>query len=188
MGTKNLPDNFYEKIKPRLHRRIGRELRLARCVLDLGCGSCDLVRYLADAHHQQVTGVDLSSEHFPRRRRSQRGVRFQCMHKDAATLSFAADESVDAVVAVWALHEMDHPESILAEAHRVLRPGGEILVIDFPRGSLAQRLWNENYYSRREIERMVKQAGFAEVRAKTIERAQVIWVTGHRLSLDRTGQ
>jgi len=26
--TKQLPDSFYERIKPRLHKRIGRELRL----------------------------------------------------------------------------------------------------------------------------------------------------------------
>ena len=32
--------NFYEKIKPRLEKRIGREVRLAKRILDLGCGVC----------------------------------------------------------------------------------------------------------------------------------------------------
>ena len=63
----NSGGQVYEKIKPRLHRRIGRELRLAHRVLDLGCGSCELVRYLADAYEQQVTGVDISSGSFLRR-------------------------------------------------------------------------------------------------------------------------
>jgi len=52
--TTKFPDNFYETIRPRLHRRIGHEMRLAHRVLDRGCGSCDLVRYLASAYGQAV--------------------------------------------------------------------------------------------------------------------------------------
>jgi len=51
-----LSHEFYERIKPRLHQRIGRELRLAGQVLDLGCGACELVRYLAHTYSQHVTG------------------------------------------------------------------------------------------------------------------------------------
>jgi len=188
MARANLPENFYERIKPCLHERIGRELRLARHVLDVGCGSCELVRYLANAYHQKVAGVDISSGSFPKRRRSLEGQRFRCIHQDAAHLEFIRDRSVDAVVTTWALHEMKRPQAILAEVNRILRPGGEILVIDFPRGSLAQRLWDENYYSPAQVERMVQQARFTEVRCKTIERGQVLWVTGHRRNLTGAGQ
>ena len=62
--SKVFNENFCEEIKPHLYKRIGRELRLARYVLDLGCGSFDLVKYLDDSYHQQVTGVDVSSESF----------------------------------------------------------------------------------------------------------------------------
>lgn len=184
MGTQSLPDNFYEKVKPRLHRRIGRELRLARRVLDFGCGPCELVEYLADAYHQKIAGVDVSSGSFPAHRRSRSGRRFRCIRQDAARLSAVAEESVDAVVTVCALHEMDRPDAILAKAREVLRPGGEILAVDFPRGSLAQRLWNEDYYSPGEVERMMTQAGFTDVRVRTIERGQLIWATGYRPSGD----
>lgn len=180
MAAKNLAENFYEKIKPRLHRRIGRELGLARCVLDLGCGSCELVKYLADTYHQQVTGVDVSSGSFPRRRRSRDGGRFRCIRRNATTLRFAADESVDAVVMVWALHEMDRPKSILTEARRVLRPGGEALVIDFPRGSLAQKLWGEDYYRPDEIKQLLTEAGLTNIRVRLIEQGQVIWAKAFR--------
>lgn len=186
MSPKDLPDNFYEKIKPRLYRRIGRELRLARRVLDLGCGSCELVQYLADTYHQRVTGVDISSGNFPKRRRSRPDEHFRCIRRDAAKLRFAADESVDAVVTVWALHEMDRPESIVPEARRVLRPGGEILIVDFPRGSLAQRLWNENYYRPDDLKRFLAEAGLAEVRVRLIEQGQVMW--GRAYHPSQTGQ
>jgi len=180
MATETVPQNLYEQIKPRLHRRIGRELRLARRVLDLGCGGCDLVRYLAATYQQQVTGVDIGSGVFPKGRSSPNGVRFRCLRRDAARLGFAPDRSVDAVIMMWALHEMDHPDAILTEARRVLRPGGEVLIVDFPRGSLAQKLWNENYYRPQEVQRLLVEAGFADVRTRLIERRQVLWARAHQ--------
>ena len=181
MGKQEVSEIFYEEIKPRLHRRIGRELRLARYVLDLGCGSCELVRYLADAYGQKVTGVDISSDSFPhRQRRTRQGIGFDCIRRDASELDFAADGSVDAVVTVWALHEMEKPETILAEACRVLRPGGEVLVVDFPRGSLAQQFWDEDYYRPEEVKSLLREAGFIDVRVRLVECEQVIWARGYR--------
>ena len=84
MRHKKSADNFYEIIRPRLHWRIGHELRLAGRVLDLGCGPCDLVEYLAFAYRQTVTGVDVSSKKFPHRRHLSDGSRFHCIRKDAA--------------------------------------------------------------------------------------------------------
>lgn len=179
-ARQNLPDNFYEKIKPRLYRRIGRELRVAGHVIDLGCGSCGLVEYLVNTYHQRVTGVDISRESFPKGRRSQNGREFHCIRQDAARLGFARDGSADAVVMLWSLHEMDRPRSVLAEAYRVLRPGGELLVVDFPRDSLAQRLWNEAYYRPEEIERLLSNGGFADIRTRLIEKQQVVWARGHQ--------
>jgi len=176
--TKQQPENFYEQIKPRLHRRIGREIRLARRVLDLGCGSCDLVRHLASAYGQEVTGVDISGGSFPSRRHTPDGSPFHCLKRNAAHLSFAADGSTDVVVTMWALHEMKNPEAILREARRVLRPGGEIFVIDFPRDSLARRLWNEDYYRPAEVKGMLEKAGFEQVQVRLIEQGQVMWARG----------
>ena len=180
MPSRVFHDNFYEVIKPRLFRRIGHELRLARYVLDLGCGSCDLVRYLADTYHQQVTGVDISSESFPKRRRLQHGLRFRCIRRNASNLEFSLDDSVDAIVIMWALHEMDQPESIMTEVHRVLRPGGEILIVDFPKDSLARKLWDENYYRPDEIKWLLMKAGLVDIRVRLIEQEQIIWAIGYQ--------
>ena len=173
-----MKDDFYEKIKPRLHRRIGRELRLAGRILDLGCGACELVQYLAQTYRQKVTGVDISGGSFPGRRHTSDGRRFRCIRKNAKHLSFVKDASMDAVVSIWALHEMDHPEAILAESRRILRPGGELLIVDFPKNSLAQKLWDEKYYRPEEVEMLLKEAEFKTVRARLIEQKQIIWAKG----------
>jgi len=180
MPHEGLKHDFYERIKPRLHKRIARELRLARHVLDLGCGSCGLVRYLAETCRQEVTGVDVVSDGFPKRRRSRAGVPFRCLRRDAARLPFAADGSADAVVTMWALHEMKRPMAILAETRRVLRAGAELLVLDFPKGSLAQRLWDEDYYRPDEVKRLLEETGFSDIRVRLIEQGQVIWARAYQ--------
>ncbi len=180
METAKLSENFYDKIKPRLHERIGRELRGAKRVLDLGCGDCELVRYLADTYGQQVTGIDISGESFPDYQEiAKAGKNVRCIHKDAANLEFLYG-TVDAVIIMWALHEMKNPQAVLQEASRVLRPGGKVLVVEFPRNSLAQKLWNENYYTSEELADSLRKAGFEDIRDKRIEHKQILWVSGYR--------
>ena len=175
-----LPDDFYDNINPRLLRRIGRELCLAGRVLDLGCGPCKLVSFLAETYHIQVTGVDISSESFPELSPFDGKERIRCIRKDAEHLDFMANESADAVVTKMALHEMEHPEAILREAYRILRPGGEILIVDYPKDSLAQKIWNENYYSLAEIGKLLAEAQFRNIRVTLIEKGQIIWAKGFR--------
>jgi ubiquinone/menaquinone biosynthesis C-methylase UbiE len=75
---------------------------------------------------------------------------------------------------------MKHPGEILSETRRVLRPGGEVLIVDFPKDSLAQELWNEDYYTPEDVQQMVSDSGFEDVHAKRIEQGQVMWITGRR--------
>jgi len=181
MSSAKLIDNFYDRIKPRLHRRIGRELRLAYRVLDLGCGACELGRYLSETYNQKVTGVDISADSFPNNRNTTKNTRhIRCIRKDAARLTFIRDETIDAAIIFWALHEMENSQAILQETYRVLRPGGKILVVEFPRNSFAQKLWNESYYTIKGLTGSLRKAGFKDIRAKRIERKQILWVTGFR--------
>jgi ubiquinone/menaquinone biosynthesis C-methylase UbiE len=181
METAKLSDNFYDEIKPRLHERIGQELRGAKRVLDLGCGACELVRYLSEAYGQKVTGVDISASNFPNNRNiTKNSKRIRCIRKDAARLTFIRNETIDAAIIFWALHEMKNSQAVLHETHRVLRPGGEVLVVEFPRNSLAQKLWNENYYTSKELTGSLRKAGFKDIRAKLIENKQILWINGYR--------
>jgi len=181
MSSIKLSNNFYEKIKPRLYQRVGKELSLAYRVLDLGCGACELTQYLSETYGQKVTGVDISIDSFPNNLNTSKNTkRIRCIRKDAARLTFIRNETIDAAVIFWALHEMKNAQAILQESYRVLRPGGKILIVEFPRNSLAQKLWNENYYTNKELTSFLRKAGFKDIQAKRIERKQILWVTGFR--------
>lgn len=181
--VKNLNEDFYEKLRPRLYRRIARELQTARHILDLGCGSCELVQFLSKKRGRQVMGVDISAIGFPFEDSTERtSVRkFGCKKKDARNLDFVKTGSTEAVVSLYSLHEMADPQAVLREAYRILRPGGQILIIDFPQDSLAQKLWGEKYYALDDVKQMMRRANFFDLRCRLIERSQIIWCSGYRL-------
>jgi len=180
METSELGDNFYDKIKSRLYGRVGRELRLAHRVLDLGCGDCELAQYLSKTYGHKITGIDISSASFPDNRKTKKdGQLVHCIRKDAAGLDFIQNETIDAVVMFWSLHEMNNPQAVLEEAYRVLRVAGRILVVEFPCNSLAQKLWNENYYTSGKLINILHKAGFKDIQAKLIEHKQILWANGY---------
>ncbi len=181
----DLPDDFYEKIHAKLQQRIYEELRGASDVVDIGCGDCGLARYLVAADEGwRVTGVDSGAAKIAETEEAVAASDgcLRCIEGDAAHLDFLADAVVEAAVMTRALHEMDEPAEVLAEVRRVLRPGGKLLIVDFPRDSLAQRLWDEDYFTPDEVEAMLRSAGYGEVAVSLIERGQIIWATGLNLS------
>jgi SAM-dependent methyltransferase len=181
----SLPETFYDDLKPQLRSRIARAVSGAGKIVDLGCGNCDLAFFLAESNEQEVIGVDISDADFPQETEVMRANTgsVRCVKEDARALSFLDADSVDAVVSVWALHEMASPLSVLREARRILRPGGQVLIVDFPRNSLAQRLWSENYFDLEEVAGMLRKAGFAAVHCKAIAHGQIIWARGEKNSV-----
>jgi ArsR family transcriptional regulator len=78
-------------------------------------------------------GIDVSHEMltYARTNLERAGLRnCQVRHGDMYRLPFA-DESMDAVVIHMVLHYAEEPSAVIAEAARVLRPGGRAVVVDF---------------------------------------------------------
>jgi phosphatidylethanolamine/phosphatidyl-N-methylethanolamine N-methyltransferase len=100
-------------------------------ILDVGVGTgLELPYFDADAH---VVGVDLSE---PMLRKARARVLEEGLHNvvglcamDAARLA-VADESFDAVLAPYVITVVPWPERTLDEFLRVIRPGGEIILIN----------------------------------------------------------
>jgi len=100
-------------------------------LLDIGAGTGVYLDTLA-RHAGSVVAVDASADMIRVARdycagRGLAGV--ACAVADAAALPFP-DGAFDAVVALDVLHHVDRPAAVLAEAHRVLRPGGRLLVFE----------------------------------------------------------
>jgi len=106
-------------------------LRLAgdvtgRRILDAGCGSGPLAAALRDAG-ADVTGLDVSAAMVDLARQ-RLGEQADLHVADlGAPLPFADDE-FDDVVASLVLHYLEDWSDALAELHRVLKPGGRLLV------------------------------------------------------------
>ena len=103
-------------------------------VLDLGCGKGRFARRLAD-EGALVVGLDLSSAMLA----SASGL--ARVRASARRLPLASD-AFDAVVAVEVFEHLPALGAVLAEARRVLRPGGALAVIDKNAGALnVERPW-----------------------------------------------
>jgi len=180
MGSAKLSDNFYDKIKPRLYQRVGRELHSANHVLDIGCGNCELAGYLSETYGHKVTGIDISSDDFPNKRKiSKDWPLVKCVRRSASRLDFIQNETIDAVVMFWSLHEINDPKAVLQQAYNVLRAGGKVLIVEFPNSSLAHKLWNEKYFSKQQLTNYLNDAGFENIQARLIENKQILWGSGY---------
>jgi len=139
---------------------------------------------LNDQHAQDAIGVDISDAGFPDpaafRKSTGEPREARCVKADAEKLGFLADSSIDAAVCMWALHEFSDAPGSLREIRRVLRPAGELVLVEFPKDSLARKLWNESYWTPAEIRTLLRHNGFDSVHVKLIERRQIIWATAFR--------
>ncbi|HEX2763391.1 MAG TPA: methyltransferase domain-containing protein [Allosphingosinicella sp.] len=118
--------------QPQACRRLVEEIARAipadaRLILDVGCGVGAATRQLAlmfpDA---EVVGCNLSAWQLAEAQA--RGVG-RVIEMDAAHMPVASD-TVDVVIALESAQHFDTRELFLREAHRVLRPGGTVVVAD----------------------------------------------------------
>lgn len=110
-------------------------------VLDVGCGTGETSTYVAEQVNR-VDGIDHSAPQLTRANEKQPETRFLCA--DAEHLPFP-DDTFDAVVSVGAVIYFPDPVAALAEARRVTRPDGSILVAGFNRPSLPSWVPVENW-------------------------------------------
>lgn len=100
-------------------------------VLEIGVGTgLALPNY---APHMRVTGIDLSEDMLKRaqKRADKAGLRnihaLEC--KDATSTGYE-DNSFDSAVAMYVMSVAPEPEKILAEIARIVKPGGEIYLLN----------------------------------------------------------
>lgn len=129
-------------------RRLIEEAHLAPSyrVLDLGCGTATLTILVKQMHPKvQLIGIDGDDKVLAigRAKAAQHGVDITLDHGMAAQLPYP-DNSFDRVLSSLVIHHLTTADKqrALHEVFRVLRPGGELLVIDFakPHNRLASAI------------------------------------------------
>ncbi len=116
---------------------VGRaQVRPGMRVLDIAGGTGDLARAFARRAGPQgevwLTDINDSMLRVGRDRLLDRGVVTPVAVCDAECLPFP-DQYFDRVSVAFGLRNMTHKEQALAEMHRVLKPGGKLLVLEFSR-------------------------------------------------------
>lgn len=114
-------------------------------VVDVACGTGDLAT-LAAASGAHVVGVDFSAGMLAHARG--RGVAASLVRGDATALPVASG-AADAVTCGFALRNFTAIPPVLAEAARVLRPGGRLVVLEVATPDApVQRLLHRVYFDR----------------------------------------
>lgn len=105
--------------------------RLPRgAILDLACGTGELALAIAEKEGVQVTGLDLSEGMLEVARRRTDGHGITLIHGDAQQLPLP-EASFDATTIAFGIRNVPDVPAALAEMHRVLRPGGQALILEF---------------------------------------------------------
>ena len=94
-------------------------------ILDVGCGTG---RWMAElkAVMSSVVGLDLSMGMLKQARKREKRFRLACGRAEHLPFS---NTMFDLVLCANALHHFDEPQAFVAEAHRLLRPGGALAVV-----------------------------------------------------------
>jgi demethylmenaquinone methyltransferase/2-methoxy-6-polyprenyl-1,4-benzoquinol methylase len=108
-------------------------LRRPSRVLDLACGTGDFTLALAEAGIPQVVGGDFSAGMLEIGKQkiaeAGRAQQVQFSVEDAEHLSFEA-ESFDTVTVAFGVRNFEHVMAGLREMNRVLRPGGQVAILE----------------------------------------------------------
>lgn len=81
----------------------------------------------------EITGIDMSAPMLEKARARMATGRYpfvkQVLQMDAHQMSFA-DSTFDCVVAQFVITLVENPEQVLSECHRVVKPGGRIILVN----------------------------------------------------------
>ena len=131
--------------------------------IDLGCGAGALSFSLAEAVGREGTvyAVDTNTDAINR-------IREKNPPENLITINSSADRTglddgiADVCFTIMLLHEVDRPEDILAEAYRLLKPGGRIAAIEWKYEAEIPGPPPSERISREQAEQLFNQAGYRE--------------------------
>ena len=140
-------------------------------VADLGCGTGQTTAILAD-HVKQVIGVDSSAAMLKAaRKRIGEKQNVDLFRGDLASVPLE-DESCDAALLLLVLTYVPTIEPVLHEAHRIVKPGGKIVIVDLllhDRDDFRRQMGQQHSgFELLQFKADLAEAGFANVNASPL--------------------
>ena len=86
------------------------------------------------------------------------------------------DKSVDLALMSQSLHHAQHPKKALEEAYRILKPSGQLVVLDLKKHNFEKA--RENYgdlwlgFRENDLYKMIKEVGFKKARVETVSKEE----------------
>jgi len=167
-----------------------------KSILDVATGTGRIAYAIAKSHsNYKVVGIDINNDMLSEAIKKSKGLaNLSYMLGNVELLDFGND-SFDAVVSAFSLSVFDNLDNAISEMHRVLRPGGKLILLDMlkPKDSVLRKLI-QLYYSvniipaldaklKHDVEvyikrgfnidkeyiiRLIHQHGFKEIKAKDL--------------------
>lgn len=146
-----------------------------RVVADLGAGEGTLSQLLAQ-RAEHVIAIDSAPKMVEfgtelARRHGLKNLEYRMGDIESPPI---ADGAVDLAIFSQALHHADNPMVAVREAHRILRPGGRLVVLDLLQHNFdqARELYADRWlgFSEAELAGMLEQAGFTQVETLVADR------------------
>jgi len=142
-------------------------------IADLGAGEGTFSQLLA-RHAKKVIAVDNSEKmvEYGAELARKHGVKNLEYRKGDLEAVPIRDGAVDVAFFSQALHHAQHPERAVAEAWRILKPGGKIVVLDLVRHNYeeARELYADLWlgFSEVEVTRFLRHAGFKNIQTSVV--------------------
>jgi SAM-dependent methyltransferase len=175
MGAKNSPRSMTNKVNPRLHppafhprwhhlnalrKALAEEFRQglgdrSQTLVDLGCGTMPYRELIAPLTGRYL-GVDLPANDQAD------------LHFDSGGQAPLADASADVVLSSQVLEHVPYPQAYLREAHRLLKPGGRLILSTHGHWLYHPDPADYWRWTSAGLRREIEQAGFRVVRLRGV--------------------
>lgn len=126
-------------------------------ILDVATGTGDLAIAAMRLHPEKITGIDISNEMLAigRRKVEKLGLagRIEMLSGDSLSMDFS-DGTFDVAMSAFGVRNFEDTVAGLREMHRVLRPGGMVMVLEFSKPSWFPMKQIYGFYFRRILPRI----------------------------------
>lgn len=154
-------------------------------VLDVGCGTGELERLLlANNPEQMIVSLDISAEMLAQAQQKLKSYPHVSFEQGSASDLPFPDRVFDVVVSASSFHYFPEPEKALAEMHRVLKPNGQVVILDWCKDFLLCRIcdWvlkrvdpaHQQCYTEAEFHQLLQVANFQIQDAQTMH-FDLVW-------------